>query len=82
MLINKHDRFNEWRIAVINNLSKIIKNIPNNIDIELTKLYNNCYHPYTAAIILVLKSDDYKKGNIISSFVIPYDTKVIIYMVN
>ena len=63
----------------IEKLRASIRNIPNYIENELENLYESKYHPYTASIIIILKTKEYKEGKIFHSFVIPYNSKIIIY---
>lgn len=74
-------KYIKWKKSVLNNIYKIIRNIPNYIENELEDLYKSKYHPYTASIIIILKTEEYKKGKIYHSFVIPYNSKIVIYNV-
>ena len=68
----------DWKILVHQYINKIITCTVDDIKIDLLNLYLNNYHPYTAAIIAILQTDQYKQNKFNRSFVIPYSTELVI----
>ena len=67
-----------WKANVSSYVFKIIKRLPEEINIDIKNLYKENYHPYVAAVMLVLESVEYKKNVFYHDFVIPYRNKVVI----
>jgi hypothetical protein len=78
MINNTDKKYEIWKETVANYIYKIIKLSPDNINIDLFKFYLTNYHPYTTAIIAILKTEEYKKGLFHHSFVIPYEHQILI----
>lgn len=77
--------FNVWKFHVLEYITKIVDitdSLEYYLEHELEKLYHDSYHPYIAAVIMVLKSDNFKEGNIKQSFVAPYEHKILIYCID
>ncbi len=71
-------KYDLWKNLVETFFYKITHISPNDISVDLEKLYSNKFHPYTAAVVCILKSDSYKKKKFFHSFVIPYEHEIIV----
>lgn len=76
------DNYDLWKAVVNSYVYKIIRTRTDDIPIDLKRLYKKNYHPYTAAVLVILKSNEYKTNKIYNSFVIPYESKLIIVELN
>ena len=47
------------------------------LDLDYRYFFEKMYHPYLMSILVVIQSEDFKKGNILNSFIIPIENKVI-----
>ena len=71
-----------WKTEFTFYLYKIIKKTPeelkHKLNINIDKLYEENYHPYVAATLVIIKTDEYKKKEFYHDFVIPYQEKILI----
>ena len=72
------NNYDIWKSIVDQHVYKIIRIKSDAITIDLKRLFKKNYHPYTAAILAILQTEQYKTNNIYSSFVIPYNSKIVI----
>jgi hypothetical protein len=67
-----------WKATVSAYVYKIIHKMPDEMNINMLDLYNEDYHPYVAAVMVILESDEYKNHKFYHDFIIPYKDKVVI----
>ena len=71
--------YKKWKNEVNKYTNNIVKkNTEDMYDIDYRSLYNRKYHPYLTAVIAVLQSKEYKKGEIYESFIIPTDKMIFL----
>lgn len=74
---NDNINYKIWCLKVNGIIHKIMRK-KIKITYDLSKLYKNNYHAYTAAIYNIIESDEYKNNKVYEDFVIPYENKIVI----
>ena len=73
------ETFEQWEITITSYIQKIL-----NISVKyiasnevLQQLYSENKHPYTAAVIIILQSDEYFANKIYNSFIVVYENEIV-----
>lgn len=71
--------YNEWKKEVNKYTLKILHKYTYDLqDIDFRYFFDKLYHPYLVSILCILQSEEFKKGEIYESFIIPIDNEIIV----
>jgi hypothetical protein len=79
---NYIEEYNKWKYKVNSYIYKILRKNSEEInDMDYRYYYNNNYEPYIVSVLSIIQSEEFSKGVIYESFVIPFNNKTILIKV-
>jgi hypothetical protein len=79
MLTHKLNQdYEKWKSSLNKYIYRIIRRKIEDMNVDLEHLYFKNFHPYIAAIMVILDTKEYKERKFYDDFVIPYHNRIVI----